>query len=72
MLKKLVDDLTDIRSPGPTFREAKPAEPAPRGRLMTDREFWLMVRQALLMFVAAIEKRYEIKRPAVDARELPY
>ena len=25
---------------------------------MTDREFWLAVRQALLMFVAAIEQKH--------------
>ena len=27
---------------------------------MTDREFWLIVRRALLMIVRAIEKRYTI------------
>ena len=27
---------------------------------MTDREFWLIVRRALLMLVRAIEKRYTI------------
>ena len=27
---------------------------------MTERELWLMVRRALLMIVAAIEKRYVI------------
>lgn len=26
-----------------------------------DREFWLTVRRALIMFVRAIEKRYDIK-----------
>jgi len=25
---------------------------------MTDKEFWTMIRRALLMFVAAIEKRW--------------
>jgi hypothetical protein len=25
---------------------------------MTDREFWTLIRQALLMFVDAIERRY--------------
>lgn len=28
---------------------------------MSDREFWLMVRRALLMFVAAIDKKYCLK-----------
>jgi len=25
---------------------------------MTDKEFWIMIRRALLMFVSAIEKRW--------------
>jgi hypothetical protein len=29
---------------------------------MTDREFWLMFRSALLMIVSAIEKRYKLGR----------
>ncbi len=29
---------------------------------MTDREFWLLVREALLLFVDAIERRYAIRR----------
>jgi hypothetical protein len=29
---------------------------------MTDREFWVIVRRALLMVVAAIEKRYQIRQ----------
>jgi hypothetical protein len=28
---------------------------------MTEREFWIAIRRALLIFVSAIEKRYEIK-----------
>ena len=28
---------------------------------MTDKEFWLLFRRALLMIVSAIEKRYDIK-----------
>lgn len=28
---------------------------------MSDREFWIMVRRALLLFVGAIEKRYGLK-----------
>ena len=28
---------------------------------MSDREFWLIIRRALLMVVSAIEKRYDIK-----------
>lgn len=31
---------------------------------MTDKEFWLLVRQALLMFVDAIERRYDLRRTA--------
>lgn len=27
---------------------------------MSERDFWLMVRRALLMFIGAIEKRYGI------------
>jgi hypothetical protein len=29
---------------------------------MSDREFWMMVRAALIMFVKAIEKRYNIHK----------
>jgi len=29
---------------------------------MTDREFWLLVRRALLMVIRAIEKRYGIDK----------
>ena len=29
---------------------------------MSEREFWLIVRQALLLFVDAIERRYAIPR----------
>ena len=36
---------------------------------MTDREFWLLFRQALLMMVDAIERRYCIKRTAELRRE---
>lgn len=28
---------------------------------MTDKEFWLLVRRALMMIVAAIEKKYALK-----------
>lgn len=28
---------------------------------MSDYEFWLMIRAALIMFIRAIEKRYNIK-----------
>ena len=31
---------------------------------MDDREFWLLVRQALLLFVDAIERRYSLQRTA--------
>ena len=31
---------------------------------MDDREFWLMVRRALLMIAAAIAKRWEIGEPS--------
>jgi hypothetical protein len=27
-----------------------------------DREFWMTIRAALIMFIRAIEKRYELKR----------
>lgn len=27
---------------------------------MTDREFWMAIRQALLMFVSAIERKYKL------------
>jgi len=30
--------------------------------IMDDREFWLIVRQALLLFVDAIEKRWQMPR----------
>jgi len=36
---------------------------------MTDAEFWLLVRQALLLFVDAIERRYAMKRTAELRRE---
>jgi len=29
---------------------------------MTDREFWLLIRRALLMVIRAIEKRYGIDK----------
>jgi hypothetical protein len=29
---------------------------------MSDREFWIIVRQALLLFVDAIEQRYSLPR----------
>jgi len=29
---------------------------------MSDREFWLMFRSALLMIISAIEKRYKLGR----------
>ena len=32
---------------------------------MTDKEFWLLFRRALLMIVSAIEKRYDIKSKSV-------
>jgi hypothetical protein len=28
---------------------------------MSDRDFWIAIRRALIMFVRAIEKRYDIK-----------
>jgi hypothetical protein len=31
---------------------------------MSDREFWIIVRQALLLFVDAIEQRYSLTRTA--------
>lgn len=31
---------------------------------MSDREFWMIVRQALLLFVSAIEKRYKLGKHA--------
>ena len=31
---------------------------------MSDREFWILVRQALLLFVDAIERRYGLRRTA--------
>ena len=31
---------------------------------MTDKEFWILVRQALLLFVDAIERRYGLRRTA--------
>lgn len=36
---------------------------------MTDREFWLIVRQALLMLVDAIERRLELPRTSQLKRE---
>jgi hypothetical protein len=38
---------------------------------MSDREFWMLVRQALLMFVDAIERRFlpDVQRTA-EARRL--
>lgn len=32
--------------------------------MMDDKQFWLLVRQALLLFVDAIERRYGLKRTA--------
>ena len=29
---------------------------------MSDRDFWLIIRRALLMVVSAIEQRYEINK----------
>lgn len=29
---------------------------------MTDKDFWMTIRAALIMFVRAIEKRYNLKR----------
>jgi hypothetical protein len=37
---------------------------------MSDREFWLMIRQALLMFVDAIERRWGIPRTTELRAEL--
>jgi hypothetical protein len=31
---------------------------------MTEREFWIIIRSALLLFVDAIEKRYDLPRTA--------
>ncbi len=31
---------------------------------MDEREFWLLIRQALLMFIDAIERRYNLPRTA--------
>lgn len=36
---------------------------------MTDREFWLLVRQALLLFVDAIEQKYSMPRTS-EMRQL--
>lgn len=36
---------------------------------MSEREFWGMIRQALLMFVDAIERRYGFPRTAELRRE---
>jgi hypothetical protein len=33
---------------------------------MTDRDFWLIVRRALLMIVKAIEKKYPAKEVELD------
>lgn len=33
---------------------------------MTDREFWMAIRQALLMFVSAIERRYKLGKHKED------
>lgn len=32
-----------------------------QGDPMTDRDFWIAIRRALIMFIRAIEKRYDIK-----------
>lgn len=32
---------------------------------MTDKEFWLIIRRALLMIAAAIEKKYALKNGKV-------
>ena len=29
--------------------------------MMTDKEFWMLIRRALMMIIAAIEKKYAIK-----------
>lgn len=34
-----------------------------------EREFMMIVRQALLLIVAWIERTYDVKRPAVQATE---
>lgn len=31
---------------------------------MTDREFWMLIRSALLLFIDAIEQRYALPRTA--------
>lgn len=36
---------------------------------MDDRQFWILIRQALLLFVDAIERRYGLKRTA-ELRQL--
>lgn len=36
---------------------------------MTEREFWLLVRQALLLFVDAIERRYNIAPRTAEMRK---
>lgn len=33
---------------------------------MTEREFWISVRQALLLFVSAIERRYKLGKYKED------
>jgi len=41
--------------------------------MMADRDFWLLVRRALLMIVHAIEKKYAIppsKRCGLDAEHI--
>jgi len=35
---------------------------------MTDRDFWIAIRRALIMFIRAIEKRYDIK--PLDAEDI--
>jgi hypothetical protein len=33
---------------------------------ITEREFWILVRQALLMFIAAIDRRYKMGKHAIE------
>ena len=38
---------------------------------MTDRDLWIAIRAALIMFIRAIEKRYDIKEHNFDIVKLP-
>ena len=38
-------------------------------KTMTDREFWMMVRQALLMLLDALERRLEISPRTAELRK---